>query len=79
MNDQDKAQAIERANAYRTMLQSWTWKDFDKFLSDTRQSALEKGIHVKDSDERNAQRGIVICIDSIRAEIDYIINGTIRE
>ncbi len=72
----DKSAAIERANSYRLMIQSWPWKDFERYLDETRQSALEKGIHLKDSDERNAQRGIVVCIDSIRAELGYILNGT---
>lgn len=75
IDETDRLKAIERANSYRQMMDLWAWKDFERFLDETRQSALEKGIKTKDSDERNDLRGIVLCIDSIKSELGYILGG----
>lgn len=75
MDAQDTAKAIERANSYRQMMDLWAWKDFEKYLDETRQNALETGIRTKDNDERNNLRGIVLCVDSIKSELGYILDG----
>ena len=68
--------AIERANAYRQMMDLWAWKDFLNFIREVRQSSLESAIEMKDISEIQIARGKVKCIDEIFGELDYILNGT---
>lgn len=69
-------QAIERANAYREMMQSWAWKDYCKILNTTRMDALEKAVVSKTMEEVQVQRGIVKAIDLITGEISFIMENT---
>ena len=67
------AQAVERANSYRIMMESWSWKDFQKFMEEERRTALEMAIHADDIRDIQVQRGIVKAFDSIQAHLGYIL------
>ncbi len=69
----DNAAAIEKANSYRMMMELWAWKDFQKFLNDERSLALES-LLMKESD---IDRGRVRQIDSIKAQLAYIVSDPI--
>lgn len=64
---------IERANSYRQMMSIWAWKDFEKELETIRQDALEMAIISTDLQQVYIQRGIVKCIDSIKASVGSIL------
>lgn len=70
------AKAIERANSYRMMMDQWAWKDFDLIMDDTRKNALEKAVFASSMEEVQIQRGIVKCIDSLKNDVGFILNGT---
>lgn len=70
-----EAQKIERANLYRTMMESWAWKDFMEIVNHERQNALEQAIIAPKTEDVLMFRGFVKCIDSILSEIDSAVNG----
>ena len=67
---------IERANAYRQMMEMWAWKDFQAFLDEERNSALESAIVLNDISQIQVQRGKVQSLDAIKGQLSYILEGT---
>lgn len=75
MTDQDKAKAIERANSYRQMMESWAWKDFSEVARERRSAALEKALNAVSMDEVQQARGAVRFHDSLMSELDFILEA----
>lgn len=74
MTEQEKAQSIEKANAYRQMMESWAWKDFEKNILDAKRlDALEAGISSSTMDAVQMERGKVKCVDAIKADLHFIL------
>lgn len=67
--------AIERANSYRDMMNSWAWKDFEEIMKSERQAALERGISASDLKDVQINRGFVQCVDSLQSEIESILRA----
>lgn len=72
---QNEAASIEKANAYRQMMELWAWKDYQRFLDEMRKSALEMAINSEDLKDIQVQRGIVRACDSITAELGYVLGA----
>lgn len=68
-------QRREKAASYRHMMESWPWKDFWKFVEDTRAQALESAIVSDDLKEIQMWRGYVRSIDAIKSQLDYVLEG----
>jgi hypothetical protein len=72
----EDAKRIERSNAYRQMMDLWAWKDFQlNVLDETRREALEAAIISEELKDIQVQRGIVKGVDSIMAQVDFIVDG----
>lgn len=75
MTEQEQKEAIERSNSYRQMMEMSAWKEFSEFLDHVRNSALEIAIEGSKMEDVQVQRGVVKCVDTIRGELNYILNG----
>jgi hypothetical protein len=71
--DEKKAKQ-ERGSAYRDMVGTWAWRDFMNILNDIRASSLENAIISSNMENIQVERGKVQCIDTIKNEVDYILN-----
>lgn len=69
------SKAIERAESYKSMMNTWAFKDFEQFLKDERQKALEIGIAASSIEGVQLNRGKVLEIDSILSELDSIVGA----
>jgi len=68
--------AIERAESYKSMMNTWAWKDFEQnVLKEHRQQALEVAISSSTIEGVQINRGKVLEIDSIFSDLDSIIGG----
>lgn len=65
--------AKEKAQAYKEMMNSWAYKDFENTMNDIRSEALEKAIASSSMEEVQVQRGIVKAIDRLKAEAAYVL------
>lgn len=72
---EDKARAIERANSYRQMFETFAWKDFELFLKEQRRTALEMAVNSDELKDIQVQRGIVRCLNEIESHIGYILSA----
>ena len=72
MTDQEKAQAIERANSYRMMLDSWAWKDLWARIEEEKSGKLEALMTQEGSDDLDFTRGFVKAINWIKDEISFV-------
>ena len=70
----DQAKAIEKANSYRSMMDTWAFKDFKSFLDEERKTALQLAIHSDDIKDIQLQRGIVKCLDAIESHLGYVLS-----
>jgi|WetSurMetagenome_2_1015567.scaffolds.fasta_scaffold662027_3 hypothetical protein len=68
--------AIERAESYRSMMNTWAFKDFqENILKEHRQQALEVAISASTIEGVQINRGKVLEIDSILSELDSILEA----
>lgn len=75
-NEEELAQAIEKANSYRDMLKLWAWKDLYMTIQEIRKSALEQAVFSNEIENVQVQRGKVKAIDEILGSIDFILEDT---
>jgi len=64
---------VLKSNAYRDMMNSWAWKDFEKFLEETRISSLESAVVCDEVKDIQLWRGYVKCLDSIKSHLGYVL------
>lgn len=77
MTDQEKAEAIQKANSYLQMFELWAWQDFSLFLESERKSALESAVNSDELKDIQKWRGYVKCLDSIQGHLGYITSEPI--
>lgn len=72
--DQNKKE-IERANAYRDMMNMWAWKDFMRVLENQREAIINDFVSSLDSEVLyvGILKGKMQQIDSIKLEVGYIV------
>lgn len=61
----------DKALAYRQMLEMTAWKEFQAFMNEIKQTAINKIIASDDLKEIHLNRGIIQCINSIESNLDY--------
>lgn len=70
------AKAVERAEAYKSMMNMWAFKDFiENVLKHDRQTALETAIVSSSIEQVQINRGKVLEIDAILSELDSILEA----
>lgn len=77
--DQARKKAIERANAYREMMNLWAWKDLMNELEGIRQDALmvidavpfEQNAALVIAESRGERRGL----QKLLNRIDFVLSG----
>jgi hypothetical protein len=69
-----KRQAVERANSYRAMINSWAWKDLIKRLQEEKESKTNRLFDGKKEDFE-VTKGFILALKFIDSEIGFILAG----
>ena len=67
------AKAIERANAYREMTNSWAFKDLMSRFVEEKNSRLEKLMAQKGSEDLERTKGFVEAVHWLDTEVGFVI------
>lgn len=78
MNEEEKAKAIEKANSYRQMMESWAWKDLIATAEENKTSILNNILNGDQTTERQIGylKGYRDAVDQIfKDHIGYVLEN----
>lgn len=69
---------IEKGNLYKQMLDTWAWKDFDRFLETIEKDAVNQFLSFSETDgiefKLGQLKGEILCVRKIKNELAYIVS-----
>lgn len=72
-----KRKAVERANAYRDMMNTWAWKDLEKIIEEIRTNAFRTIDNAPVNDVLNLQvvysKGVRAGLTQMLSEINFLL------
>jgi hypothetical protein len=78
VREEEDTKAKEKAEAYRLMMQSWSFKDFMEYVKSLKEGAIKSIYLLNDERASEAQfgrlRGILETVVKIERELDFIVN-----